>query len=144
MRLERKAMDRIPNELSLAQLDALLAFLPIFERSGYSFGEWQVKRGVFPFFAESPEVTAFVQALHQEQFITPFDWVSWAEEARRYTEGGDAALATADLETLRKLLTTYVRADRFSTGTLASLFQNGQITAVLRRLKQIRDTMAAE
>jgi hypothetical protein len=133
-----------PSELSLTQLDALLAFLPIFERPEYSFGAWQTLRGVFPYWAASPEATAFVAALHREQFITPFDWVSWAEEARRYAEGGDAALATADLDTLRKLITSYVRVDRFSEGTLASLFQSGQITAILRRLQQIRATMAAE
>ncbi|NTU82667.1 MAG: hypothetical protein HGA45_25400 [Chloroflexales bacterium] len=137
-------MSSEPATFTPAQLDALLAFLPLFERPGYSFGEWQIQRGVFPFWAESPEVAAFIQAIHREQFIAPFDWVSWAEEARRYTEGGDEALATADLDTLRKLITAYVRADRFSEGTLASLFQNGQITAVLRRLKQIRATMIAE
>lgn len=127
-----------------AQLDAILAFLPIFERPGYSFGEWRIQRGFFPHWDASPEAIAFVQALYDEQFITPFDWGSWSEEARRYTEGGDAALATADLDTLRKLITSYVRADRFSEGTLAAMFQNGHITALLRRLKQIRATMIAE
>lgn len=128
-----------PAPLSPQQLDRILAFLPIFERPGYSFGEWRAERGVFPFWDSSPEADAFVQALYDEQFIIPFDWGSWAEEARRYTEGGAAALAEADLTTLRKLLTAYVRADRFSGGTLASVFQSGQITAVLRRLQQIRD-----
>ncbi|MBX0330827.1 hypothetical protein K2Z83_24520 [Oscillochloris sp. ZM17-4] len=133
-----------PNEISLSQLDALLAFLPIFERPGYSFGEWQTQPGVFPYWSASPETSAFIHALHREGFITPFDWGAWPEEARRYTEGGATALATADLTTLRKLMTSYVRADRFTTGTLASLFQSGQITAVLRRLRQIRDAMGAQ
>lgn len=136
-------MEDTPIDLSLAQLDTILAYLPIFERPGYSFGEWHNEPGVFPFWAASPEATAFIAALHHEQFITPFDWVSWAEEARRYSEGGEAALATADLTTLRKLWTSYVRADRFSEGALASAFESGQITALLRRLRQIRDTMAA-
>jgi len=130
------------DELRPEQLDRILAFLPIFEQPGYSFGEWQTQRGVFPYWAASPEVTAFVEALHREQFIAPFDWVSWADEAHRYTEGGEAALATADLATLRKLVTAYVRADRFSAGTLASMFQSGQIIAILRRLRQIRDSLS--
>jgi hypothetical protein len=41
-------------------------------------------------------------------------------------------------------MTSYVRADRFSEGTLASLFQSGQIITVLQRLRQIRDAMAAD
>jgi hypothetical protein len=136
-------MSQEASELSLSQLDAILAYLPIFERPGYSFGEWQVQRGIFPFWAQSPEVLAFIEALHREQFISPFDWVSWAAEAQRLTQGGAEALATADLTTLRKLVTSYVRADRFSEGTLASLFESGQIVAILRRLRQIRDAMAA-
>lgn len=132
------------DSLSIAQLDALLAFLAIFERPGYAFGEWQTQRGIFPYWASSPEVDAFVEAIHREGIIAPFNWAAWAEEVRRYTEGGDAALATADLADLRKLITAYVRADRFVAGTLAAHFASGHITAVLRRLRQIRDAMAAE
>ena len=47
------------------------------------------------------------------------------------------ALASADLLTLRKLLTTHIRADRFTEGHLES----GHITAILRQLKQIRDAL---
>lgn len=137
-------MESGAHQCTTVQLDAILAFLPIFERPGYSFGEWRIQRGFFPHWDASPEAAAFVKALYDEQFIVPFDWGSWSEEARRYTEGGDAALAAADLDALRKLITSYVRADRFSEGTLASLFQSGQITAILRRLRQIRETMAVE
>ncbi|HMQ29469.1 MAG TPA: DUF6508 domain-containing protein [Chloroflexaceae bacterium] len=130
-------------DLSLTQLDAILAFLPIFERQGYSFGEWHAPEGVFPYWDASPEASAFVATLYREQFITPFDWVSWMPEVQRYVEGWDTALATADLASLRKLMTAHMRADRFSEGTLAAQFESGHITAVLRRLKQIRDAVAA-
>jgi hypothetical protein len=33
-------MEESPSLLSLSQLDAILTFLPTFERPGYSFGEW--------------------------------------------------------------------------------------------------------
>lgn len=130
-----------PPELKLAQIDAVLAFLPVFERPGFSSGQWRAHRAVFPVWEAEPAVGAFVEALYREQFIVPFDWGAWAEEARRYAEGGEAALATADLTTLRKLLTTYVRADRFTAGTLAGMFDSGHIVAILRRLRQIRATM---
>lgn len=130
------------SELSLTQLDAILTYLPIFEQPDFSPGEWQTQRGVFPYWAASPEATAFVEALYREQFIIPFDWGSWAAEAQRYSDDDGSALAEASLDTLRRLLTTYVRADRFSAGTLASLFQSGHIIAVLRRLKQIRNSLS--
>lgn len=41
--------------------------------------------------------------------------------------------------TLRKLLTAHVRADRFSEGHLASVLESRHITAMLRRLKRIRE-----
>ncbi|NCC36373.1 MAG: hypothetical protein EOM24_30825 [Chloroflexia bacterium] len=132
-----------PPPLRRAQLDALLAFLPIFAQPGYIFGEWHADPGVLPFWSQSPEVAEFIQVLYHQQFLITFDWVTWAAEAQHYDEDGGAALATADLDTLRKLMTAFVRADRFSEGTLAARFQSGQITAILRRLQQIRETMAA-
>ena len=131
-----------PPDLSPAQLDAILAYLPIFAQPGFVFGAWHTPEGQFPFWTASHEVRAFLTVLHHEQFITPFDWVNWAKEAQRYRTGGDTALATADLTTLRKLLTAYVRADRFAEGTLAARFEEGHITAILRRLQQIRATSA--
>lgn len=136
-------MDNDPPRLTLAQIDAILAFLPIFEQPGYSFGTWHAPEGVFPFWDPSAEVQAFTQTLYDQQFITPFDWVAWSSEAQRYIDGGDDAFASADLDILRKLITSFMRADRFSEGTLATMFQGGQITAVLRRLRQIRATMAS-
>ncbi len=133
-----------PDALSIAQIDALLAFLPIFERPGYSFGEWRLQRGVFPHWAESREAGAFVEALYRERFIIAFDWGSWGPEVQRYLAGGAAALAEASLTDLRKLLTAHVRADRFVAGTMASHFSSGHIADVLRRLRQIRDALAAE
>jgi len=78
--------------------------------------------------------------LHRQNIIVPFDWTSWREEAERYQMDAKA-LETADLLTLRNLLTVHVRAERFAEGHLASVFESGYITAVLHRLKQIREEM---
>ena len=116
------------------QMDAVLAHLPILERPGCPFGEWDSAG----YFAYSPEVDAFVAALYAQDLLLVFDWPSWRAEAQRYLSQPEA-LETADLTTLRKLLTTHVRADRFSEGHLAGVLQSGHITAILRRLKAIRD-----
>ena len=116
------------------QIDAVLAHLPILERPGCLFGEWDSAG----YFVYSPEVNAFVAALSAQDLLFVFDWPSWLEEAQRYLSQPEA-LEKADLTTLRMLLTTHVRADRFTEGHLASVLQSGHITAILRRLKEIRN-----
>ena len=128
-------------EVGLQQIDAILKYLPIFEKPDYQFGRWVEQEGQFPYFSFSPEVDEFIDALHREDVIIPFDWTIWRKEARR-CQTDPEALETADLLTLRKLLTVHVRADRFAEGHLASVFESGHITAILHRLKQIREKMA--
>jgi hypothetical protein len=127
-------------EIGSRQLDAILRFLPIFERPGCVFGEWHSPGEQFPYHDVSREVMDFCQALYDQQIVFSFDWPSWQDEARRlYFD--PVALEKADLLTLRKLLTTHVRKDRFVGGHLASMFECGHITAILRRLKGIREQM---
>ncbi len=131
--------DSIP-EIGLQQINAILKYLPIFEKQDDQFGQWVEQEGQFPYFSFSPEVDEFISMLYKQNMIIAFDWTSWREEAARY-QTDPAALEAADLLTLRKLLTAHVRADRFVEGHLARVFESGHMTAVLRRLKQIRDDM---
>lgn len=124
-------------EISLQKLDPILKFLDIFSQDGYQFGEWVTVSGHPPYFSYHPDVRAFIAALYKEKVIISFDWMSWGDEAQRYQLDSEA-LAKVNLLTLRKLLTTHVRADRFTEGHLATMLENGHIVAVLRRLKQIR------
>jgi ADP-ribosyl-[dinitrogen reductase] hydrolase len=127
-------------EVRLQQIDAILKYLPVFEKPDYQFGRWVEPEGQFPYFSFSPEVDEFIDALHRQGMIIPFDWTSWRKEAECYQTDSEA-LETADLLTLRKLLTVHVRAERFAEGHLASVFESGHITAILHRLKQIREKM---
>ena len=131
--------DSVP-EIGLQQIDAILRYLPLFEKQGYQFGQWVEPEGQFPYFSFSPEVNEFIDALRKQDMIIRFDWTSWRKEAKRYQTDPEA-LETADLLTLRKLLTVHVRAERLAEGHLASVFESGHITAILRRLKQIRQKM---
>jgi hypothetical protein len=127
-------------EVGPHQLDALLRFLPIFEQPGYVFGEWRSAEGQFPYYSMHREATEFVQTLYGQQVVFSFDWRNWQQEAERFVADPEA-LGTADLLTLRKLLTTHVRRDRFVEGHLASMLECGHITAILRRLGKIREQM---
>jgi O-acetyl-ADP-ribose deacetylase len=76
--------------------------------------------------------------LYKHHWVIPFDWPAWHQEAVRYRENR-GMISGADLETLRKLLTTHVREDRFAEGHLSSAFKSGEIVAILRRLKELRE-----
>ena len=127
-------------EVGPHQLDALLRFLPIFEQPGYVFGEWHSAEGQIPYYSMDREATEFVQALYDQHVVFSFDWPGWQQEAKRFASDPEA-LETADLLTLRKLLTTHVRKDRFVDGYLAGMMKCGHITAILRRLGKIREQM---
>ena len=122
------------------QIDALIPFLDKFEEAGFSAGDWKVEEGPFLSWFNFDEIAMeFIQVLYDNDWVTPqFDWGEWQESATRYIESREM-VESADAVTIQKLLTTHVRADRFCDGHLASMFENGHIAAVLRRLKVIRD-----
>lgn len=124
-----------------AQIDAVLAFLPIFEQPGFSAGQWAGGSNQMPYFAYRPEVNEFVSTLYAQEFIVVFDWTAWQEEANHFRLD-PAALVQADLLTVCKLLTTHIRADRFVEGHLAQIIESGHLAAILRRLKQLRGKMS--
>lgn len=133
-------MDATP---TLQDLDDVLAYIPCFEDEQSHFYDLQTEPLTMDPYSYSPKVEEFVGTLGRAGFIVPFDWPAWQSEAARY-EADPSLLDSAGVPTLRKLLTTYVRADRFNSGYLAYEIERGQILAILRRLKAIRDTMAKE
>lgn len=126
-------------KFELADLDAILAFLPTLSQPDFVFGEWKTPPGQFPHYFFSPETLQFLKAL--DKFIIVFDWPAWHEEAAHYMEN-PSALAKADLLTLRKLITTHVRAERFNESHLAAQYKKGHLVAILERLKEIREIIS--
>ena len=127
-------------ELSMGRerLRRLAGHRAAFEAPGFSFGEW-----VRPFtdvdgaihvgwFEPSEAAEAFLA--DARAFVTVFDWPTWAasDEGRALLEG-PAAVASASDEDLAKLLTTFIRSERFGDGTLESAFKRGMLTAIVRR-----------
>ncbi len=140
-------MNETPNPITVDSIDKILKFLPIFQQEGYKFSEWDSPKnfedGVLciPSCNYSKEVIEFEKTLYEEVFIIPFEWVKWQDEAERLMSDPNA-LRTADLETLKKLLTTHVRKERFCEGHLAAMLREHHITAILHRLKEIREEMS--
>jgi hypothetical protein len=127
-------------EIGPQHLDAILRFLPVFEEPGFSFGEWHSAEGQMPYYSMGRETTDFLQALYEQQIVYSFDWTRWQDEAKKFVSDPEL-LKEADLLVLRKLLTTHLRKDRFVEGHLADMLECGHITAVLRRLQEIREEM---
>ena len=90
-----------------------------------------------PFFVHSPDVKDFISGLYERGLIIRFDWGAW-EPKRNYFEKPEL-LANAPLIDCLKLLTSHVRADRFVEGHLASVLEDGHITDILRRMREIRE-----
>ncbi len=75
----------------------------------------------------------FVERAYAHKWVYDFDWPAWQDEAQRLHKD-PSALHAATIDTLRKLITTYVRKERFCEGTLRSARHAGALTAILRRL----------
>lgn len=123
--------------LSLADMRAILSFLPVFEQLDFKPGEWQTPPGTLGYFDYAPVVLEFLSALSKHNFIFPFDWPNW-QEGKQLIEHPER-IQSANLSTLRRLLTLHVRADRFSEGHLARVFETGQMVMILRRIAEIAE-----
>ena len=87
----------------------------------------------------SDEVSEFIAACYASRLVlTDFDWQAWQDEETAY-EDHPEKVDSADLETLLRLLTTHLRADRFCEGHLLGMFESGHIVRFLRRLKELED-----
>jgi len=122
------------------RIEGILSYLDLFEAADFSVGTWSGEEGDLPWFSFDEAVSKFIQALYKHNWIIPFDWSEWQHEAEKYVND-PTLLETADVETISKLFTTHVRKDRFCEGHLASMFENGHIVALLRRLKVIHQAM---
>ena len=127
------------------QIEALLPFVRTFEIMGFRCGECPQSEpdsphgSIIPGFGATDPVASFVDALHDHGWIEAFDWNAWQDDAAHYV-ASPKLVASADAETIRKLLTSHVRKDRECQGHLAAQFESGHILALLRRLKEIAAT----
>ena len=128
--------------ITTKQLNAILPFLDTFRKMGFKCGEWMVASEslVIPHFAFTKAFESFLQALYDNDWIEQLDWTKWQETAARYVDSPDL-LTSASAETIRTLLTIHVRKDYSCEGHLAAMFENGNIVALLQRLKEIRQEM---
>lgn len=128
------------------RLHRLGRHLPMLRSPEFSFGAWApLHRNAdgsinMPWYQLSPEAEAFLADLGE--WITPFDWPACtsAPEGQKLIAHPEA-VAAATVDELGKLLTAYVRADRFGEGTLAAAFDSGMLTAIARRASVLAEEL---
>jgi len=92
--------------------------------------------------SDSHEITVFIDELYHSGFIIVFDWSGWLKQNEKFknTEDNlDAHIMEADLDTLRMLMTSFIRADRFNEGLFERVIIKGHVTAILLRLKELME-----
>lgn len=136
--LERMVEAGGPPAPSAADIDAALAFLPVLERPDFQASRWTREGSWLPRLVDAPEVRQLQQVLARPGFVVAFDGQAWGEEAKRY-QSEPEALAAAPLVDVCRLITMHLRTDRFVGGHFASVVASGQVAALLRRLREIRD-----
>lgn len=101
----------------------VLAFLPQLRAQDFRAGEW--------------DPGTFVRTLYDQDVIIGFDWPAWKQSRGRELYDDPRELASADLDDLRRMLTTLVRQDRFVEGLLLAEIENGFVTRILERVAEI-------
>ena len=124
------------NNISNTSIDNILKYLPHFRDNKKSFSKID-KEDLFYPYVYSRETSEFMSTIIKEEFTIVFDWVKWQEEAEKYFKEAEL-LKSADIMTLRKLMTMFLRKERFCSGFLNSVIDTGMILRILERLNAIR------
>ncbi|WP_246264408.1 DUF6508 domain-containing protein [Acrocarpospora pleiomorpha] len=81
----------------------------------------------------SDALDAVLSVLVGLQVIVPFDWSAWHRATPLFPDGN--GLDQAPVADAARLATTFIRAERFSEGTIQEAIQSGALHAILRRLR---------
>ncbi len=123
------------------KLLALAAYLPIVEAANFTAGKMvfppDTPDGVsrFPYAAPSDPVSQFFEMAYEKNWVVSFDWMEWinSHEAKELFAEDGRAISRASTEQLSKMLTTCVRRERFSEGSLIADFESGLMARIIRR-----------
>ena len=126
------------------KIEQLLAFLPVFKQPGRKyFKSWAGGKDeesgtlTFPYPIYEDDVLEFFRLAGQTCW-SDFDYVP--ARAAAMLQDLDR-IRSADLETIKTMLTYCVRGERFSDGHWGAMLEKGIIVAILERLAELRDTL---
>lgn len=126
------------NALPFEQWEKLFALIPQIEAAS-DFGEVPCEEDeegnltISSYTEFAHVVWAFQNIVYEIPIAIDFGWMHW-DEGKKMLLGNDD-LSGCDIVFLCKLITTAVRAERFITGTLLSVFESGRMLAILKELE---------
>ncbi|MDX9694302.1 MAG: DUF6508 domain-containing protein [Bacteroidales bacterium] len=126
------------NSLTKEDWNKLFALIPKIEQTK-SFGKVVIDKKSksrvqqFPYVEFNSLGREFLALIDELKLIVVFDWMSWKEGKQMLDDKNYEGL---DAVALCKLITTIVRADRFSEGYLLSAFEDGDMLTILKELKK--------
>ena len=128
------------------RLRELTAVLPLLEAPDAEFGRWELPPardgvGSLGWFELGPTGEAWRAAVATGEWIVGgFDWRTWlAGDEGRSLRDDPGALATASPDQLAWLLTSIVRSDRFTEGSIGGAFESGLLARIAQRAEALLD-----
>jgi hypothetical protein len=121
-----------------AEVDELLAFLPIFSVADYQpVRQWHggpagSTKSLFPWPEYDNAVGRFIEAASKDCWNDRYD----ADEVSRMLDD-DTGINQASLADIRSMLTFCVRGERFCDGHVGGMIVRGHVRRILERLKAI-------
>jgi len=132
--------DQKINQISKGQWQSLFDLIPTIEKTSsfgvFNFGDENEGGEVHMPTMESEKIVSdFVHKIEHLDLMIVFDWGSW-KEGENLLNNTNTNYNELSTETLCKLITAIIRADRFTEGYLVSCFKNGVILKILYGLKR--------
>ena len=84
---------------------------------------------------ESDLLRKFIRGVHERNIIIDFDWVEWKDTVPFFEN--PELVKNISMTDCRKMLTAHVRANRFVGGYLAYSIEAGEVTSILRRMRDL-------
>jgi Family of unknown function (DUF6508) len=138
----------------MERLSELASFLTEFERPDLLPGEWHGGETVTTaeymeirerYVVYHPIVESLIESAYKNSWVlTDFNWSEWMQssEFARFQDD-ETALDHARANDLCRLLTVYIRGDRFSEGALMGAFESGLMLRIVRRAKVLADSSSS-
>ena len=138
--LNEENYKEVINAYTTEKWKPLLELIPEIEDAssfGRVAGGQEIEEGVmqFHYMISSPVVDLFRQLVYELPVMVVFDWGRW-KEGNRMLNDESFDFDTVDIPTKCKLITSIVRADRFSEGYLVSAFESGVILRILKSIER--------
>lgn len=127
------------NNLTAADWKPLLDLIPEIETSE-KYGDWAKNRldeGIIDMYpcTKSNIVFKFQKIVYDIPIVIDFDWGHW-DDGKKMLRDPEFDFDTVDIPTKCKIITAFVRNDRFCEGALVSAFESGVILKVLKSIER--------